>query len=201
MNTAIWFFIGIGTIILIFQNQVINFLFKYCHFEKMADLDIYFLSANEKERKKYEQYVLSASPKELKSDFDKIISECAGKYNNRTRTVAQSEVIRKLPQEIIAFFDKNDFLVFKKHKIIDIKKLSEVIINNKHFFIIGEDREAQSVFMVACSYENAGSEKIYEQNFDIGPNSSRCINFIEDSQYNSFCNFVCFMYSYYNASE
>lgn len=197
MNTLLIVVLTIGTLGVIFQKQIVDFLFRYCNFDKMMDLDRFFLSASEKRRKREMQQLLEKSPDELRLQTAQIVEKCGKKYNESLRLSASPEMMAKLPADVRLFFAAYDYLLINDDKILDVKKVEAVVIDGRRYYIIGESAEEKSVYMVADQSQTPENQKIYEQEYNIGPDQSRDIIFIGQSCYASFHNFICFTAAYF----
>ena len=90
----------LGTICVVFQRQVVNFLFRYCALGKLLDrLGTCFLSRHEKELSKQEERIRNATEEELLAQWLSIVKEHAGNYNEIC-TVPE-KLSENLPEELL----------------------------------------------------------------------------------------------------
>lgn len=197
MNTLLIVLLTIGTLAVVFQKQIVDFLFQYCNFDKIMDLDNYFLPASEKRRKKEMQQLLEKSPDELGLQTTQIVEKCGKKYDENPRRPATPEIMAKLPAEVQHFFAAYDYLLINNVKILDVKTIESIVIDGRIYYIIGEIPKEKSVYMVADQSQMPEDNKIYEQEYNIGLDQSRNIIFIGQSCYSSFHNFICFAAAYF----
>jgi len=198
MNTLLMIVLVVGTLSVIFQKQIVDFLFEHCGFDKMIDLDNYFLSATEKRRKKEMRQLLDTPPGELQLPARKIVEKCGKKYDEPIQPSVALEIMAKLPADVQRFFAVYDYLLINNDKILDIKKMEEVIIDGRSYYIIGKAPQEQALYMVADQGRTPQDQMIYEQEYNVAPDLSRHIFFIEESNYKSFNNFICFAAAYFS---
>ena len=71
----------IGTLCVVFQRPLVDFLFRYCSLGSLLDkLNGAFLSRDEKERLKQEREFRNATPEELQPRWLAVFDRFAGKY-------------------------------------------------------------------------------------------------------------------------
>ena len=99
----------IGTLCVVFQRPLVDFLFRYCSLGSLLDkLNGAFLSHDEKERLKQKREFQNATPEELRPRWLAILDKFAGKYPE-SQEIPES-LRENLPQELADFFSEYDFL-------------------------------------------------------------------------------------------
>ena len=95
------------------------------------------------------------------------------------------------------FFEKYDYLSVDKQKIVNIKSLKIIEVDDKRFVIIGKDPDSHDLFIVNLE-KNASQEYIIYQISD----EQHILSEIKDANsFGTFINFVCFMTSHYSDSD
>ena len=106
-----------------------------------------------------------------------------------------------LPIAVQNFFEKYDYLVINKHKILDIKKVQVKNYSGQEYILIGRDREDDADYLVIpqqnenrvfISY-HPGSEMFLEEAARITDQP-----FISKDYFASFENFLCYMDIYHS---
>lgn len=188
---------SLGTSVVIFGNSIVGFLFKYLHFEKIFDLDRFFLSAEEKKEKKYLDYILNAPTEELEDEAKKIIKLYGKLYHNYSRCDFSNNLIAQLPGSIRSFFNDYDYISIDECIILDVKKLEKIVINDTAYIVIGLEDEEGLIVLVEFDSVKTGCEKVYCQEYHSDINDYTKIDFCPGSYHKSFYNFICFYYQYY----
>ena len=120
----------VGTFCVIFQKQVVDFLSRFCALGKLMDkLNSCFLSRQEKEAVRREEYLRNAPPEKLREEYRDILAAHAGKYPDPEPLFEAQH--SGLSSELRDFFAEYDFLDIGGEHILDAKALKEVIIGGK----------------------------------------------------------------------
>ncbi len=186
----VWIILLCGTLCIIFCDQIMGVLFKYCHLDSLCDLDRFFLSKTEREIKKEQEFFLSASPSELLPIYNEIIKKYSRQSLSKNKNI---QIFKCLPNEIFSFFSTYDAICIKHRNFVDIRELKKIHVNGKRFIIIGRDPESLDFFVVE-SLENGTQNHFVFQITNINDIEHEIIT---ANSYQSFYNFVCFNCSYY----
>jgi len=128
--TILLIILFIGTLCVVFQRPLVDFLFRYCSLGSLLDkLNGAFLSRDEKERLKQEREFRNASPEELQIRWLAILDKFAGKYPE-SREIPES-LRENLPQELADFFSEYDFLKIGEVALLDKKALASVKVGGQ----------------------------------------------------------------------
>ena len=142
----------LGTICVVFQRQVVIFLFRYCALGKLLDkLGTCFLSGHEKELSKQEERIRNATEEELLAQWLSIVKEHAGNYNEIC-TVPE-KLSENLPEELLKFFAEYDFLDIGGTVILDKKALKQIKVGGTDYIVIGQDAP-DSLFVIRADIVN-----------------------------------------------
>lgn len=107
----------LSTLGVIFQNQVADFLLKYIFTEKRLKRIDGFLSGKELRKEAQEiDFVLNAPVSELNERFQNICKKYGKRYQKKIQSPSYMQL---LPIAVQNFFEKYDYLVINKHKILD----------------------------------------------------------------------------------
>ena len=181
----------LGTLCVIFNEKIGEF------FSKIIDLDLIFLSKKEKKIKQQQQAFLKDSPEKLRPIYEFILQKYAHTSGKRCRNEQIEKCLSILPETISDFFGKYDYLSVDKQKIVNIKSLKIIDVNNNRYAIIGKDPDSHDLFIVNLE-KNASQEYIIYQISD----EQHILSEIKDeNSFGTFINFVCFMTSHYSDSD
>ncbi len=189
----------LSTLGVIFQNQVADFLLKYIFTEKRLKRIDGFLSGKELRKEAQEiDFVLNAPVSELNERFQNICKKYGKRYQKKIQSPSYMQL---LPIAVQNFFEKYDYLVINKHKILDIKKVQVKNYSGQEYILIGRDREDDADYLVIpqqnenrvfISY-HPGSEMFLEEAARITDQP-----FISKDYFASFENFLCYMDIYHS---
>ena len=189
----------LSTLGVIFQNQVADFLLKYIFTEKRLKRIDGFLSGKELRKEAQEiDFVLNAPVSELNERFQNICKKYGKRYQKKIQSPSYMQL---LPIALQNFFEKYDYLVINKHKILDIKKVQVKNYSGQEYILIGRDREDDADYLVIpqqnenkvfISY-HPGSEMFLEEAARITDQP-----FISKDYFASFENFLCYMDIYHS---
>lgn len=189
----------LSTLGVIFQNQVADFLLKYIFTEKRLKRIDGFLSGKELRKEAQEiDFVLNAPVSELNERFQNICKKYGQRYQKKIQSPSYMQL---LPIAVQNFFEKYDYLVINKHKILDIKKVQVKNYSGQEYILIGRDREDDADYLVIpqqnenrvfISY-HPGSEMFLEEAARITDQP-----FISKDYFASFENFLCYMDIYHS---
>ena len=102
-----------------------------------------------------------------------------------------------LPETISDFFEKYDYISVDRQKIVNIKSLKIIDVNDRRFVIIGKDPDSHDLFIVNLE-KNTSQDCIIYQISD----EQHILSEIKDANgFGTFINFVCFMTSHYYDSD
>lgn len=184
----------LSTLGVIFQNKVADFLLKYIFTEKRLKRIDGFLSGKELRKEAQEvDFVLNASVSELNERFQNICKKYGKRYQKK---IQSPSCMQLLPITVQNFFEKYDYLVINRHKILDIKKMQVKNYSGQEYILIGRDREDDADYLVIPQQnENRvfisylpGSEMFLEEAESITDQP-----FISKDYFASFENFLCYM--------
>ena len=189
-----------GTFCVIFQKQVVDFLFRFCALGKLMDkLNSCFLSRQEKEAVRREAYLRNAPPEKLQEEYRDILAAHAGKYPD---LAPLSEAQRfGLPAELRDFFAENDFLNIGGEHILDTKALKSVLISGKQYIIIGRDTRENALFVIPAETGDPASSSVFMIDPELDCAENRDVNTRPENGYRSLRNFVCLMAFYYGENR
>ena len=181
----------LGTLCVIFNEKIGEFL------SKIIDLDLIFLSKKEKKIKQQQQAFLKDSPEKLFPIYEFILQRYAHTSVKRCRKDYPKECLSVLPETISDFFEKYDYISVDRQKIINIKSLKIIDVNDKKFIIIGKDPDSHDLFIVNLDKNTSQDYMIYQIS-----DEKHILSEIKDANsFGTFINFVCFMTSHYSDSD
>ena len=67
-----------------------------------------------------------------------------------------------LPETIYDFFEKYDYISVNRQKIVNIKSLKIIDVNDKRFVIIGKDPDSHDLFIVNLKKNTSQDYIIYQ---------------------------------------
>ena len=132
----------LGALCVIFNEKIGALL------SKIIDLDLIFLSKKERKIKKQQQAFLKESPEELLLVYEFILQKYAHASGKRCRNEQMEKCLSILPETISDFFEKYDYISVDKQKIVNIKSLKIIDVNDRRFVIIGKDPDSHDLFIV-----------------------------------------------------
>ena len=178
----------LGTLGVIFNEKIGEFL------SRIIDLDLIFLSKKERKIKQQQQAFLKDSPEKLFPVYEFILQKYAHTLRKRCRNDHTEKCLSILPDLIYDFFEKYDYISIDRQKIVNIKSLKIIEVNDKRFAIIGKDPDSHDLFIVNLE-KNASQEYIIYQISD----EQHILSEIKgENSFGTFINFVCFMTSHYS---
>ena len=181
----------LGTLCVIFNEKTGEFL------SRIIDLDLIFLSKKEKKIKQQQQVFLKDSPEKLRPVYEFILQKYACASKKQCRKDHTEKQLSGLPETISDFFEKYDCLSIDKQKIVNIKSLKIIDVNNNRYAIIGKDPDSHDLFIVNLE-KNTSQDYIIYQISD----EQHILSEIKDANsFGTFINFVCFMTSHYSDSD
>ena len=181
----------LGTLCVVFNEKIGEFL------SRIIDLDLFFLSIKEKKIKQQQQVFLKDSPEKLLPVYEFILQKYAHKSMKRCRNDYTKECLSVLPKTVSDFFEKYDYISVDKQKIVNIKSLKIIDVNDRRFVIIGKDPDSHDLFIVNLE-KNASQEYIIYQISD----EQHILSEIKgENSFGTFINFVCFITSHYSDSD
>lgn len=178
----------LGTLCVIFNEKIGGFLPRF------IDLDLFFLSKKEKKIKQQQLAFLKDSPEKLFPLYEFILQKYAHASMKRYGNNCTKEYLSALPKTIYDFFKKYDCISINKQKIVNIKLLKIIDVNNKKYAIIGEDPDSQDLFIVSLEKNISRKYLIYQ----ISDEQHILPDLKDTNSYGTFINFVCFMASFYS---
>lgn len=185
----------LGTICVVFQRQVVIFLFRYCALGKLLDkLGTCFLSGHEKELSKQEERIRNATEEELLAQWLSIVKEHAGNYNEIC-TVPE-KLSENLPEELLKFFAEYDFLDIGGTVILDKKALKQIKVGGIDYIVIGQDAP-DSLFVIRADIVNGRPCHVFMIDSELECQENLEVNTRPESAYRSIRHFVCLMSLYY----
>ena len=181
----------LGTLCVIFNEKIGEFL------SRIIDLDLIFLSKKEKKIKQQQQAFLKDSPEKLRPVYEFILQKYACASKKQCRKDHTEKQLSGLPETISDFFEKYDYLSVDKQKIVNIKSLKIIDVNNNRYAIIGKDPDSYDLFIVNLE-KNTSQDYIIYQISD----EQHILSEIKDANsFGTFINFICFMTSHYSDSD
>jgi len=181
----------LGTLCVIFNEKIGEFL------SRIIDLDLIFLSKKERKIKKQQQAFLKESPEELLPVYEFILQKYARPSGKQYRNDYTEKCLSVLPETISDFFEKYDYLSVDKQKIVNIKSLKIIDVNNNRYAIIGKDPDSHDLFIVNLEKNRSQDYIIYQIS-----DEQHILSEIKDANsFGTFINFVCFMTSHYSDSD
>ena len=181
----------LGALCVIFNEKIGALL------SKIIDLDLIFLSKKERKIKKQQQAFLKESPEELLLVYEFILQKYAHASGKRCRNEQMEKCLSILPETISDFFEKYDYISVDKQKIVNIKSLKIIDVNDKRFVIIGKDPDSHDLFIVNLDKNTSQDYMIYQ----ISDEQHILSEIKDENSYGPFINFVCFMTSHYSDSD
>ena len=194
-NQEFWIWLIIifilGTLCVIFNEKIGEF------FSKIIDLDLIFLSKKEKKIKQQQLVFLKDSPEKLRPVYEFILQKYAHTSGKRCWNEQIEKCLSILPETISDFFEKYDYLSVDKQKIVNIKSLKIIDVNNNRYAIIGKDPDSHDLFIVNLEKNTSQDYIIYQVS-----DEQHILSEIKDANsFGTFINFVCFMTSHYSDSD
>ena len=188
-----------GTLCIIFQRQIVDFLFRFCKLGKLFDkLDTCFLSKQEKEHSRQEAFFRQASPEELQTEWNSILTRCAGKYTNAYSIPQNLEEC--LSNELKLFFKEYDYLNIGGANILDVKALKRITLGKADYIVIGGDDQEESLFVIKVDAHSATSQ-IFMIDSTLDNPENLTVNTASENSYRSIRNFVCTMALYLGQTD
>lgn len=191
---VIFFIIFLGILCVIFSDQIADFLVHRCHLDDIMDLDRFFLPKQEWNLKKQQQFFLSAPRERLLPFYNTIIRQYSEPALPYDRILPSLQI---LPSEIFSFFEKYSALCIDHRRILDVKIIKTIQVEQRKFIVIGRDPDTLDYFIVESVGNNSQSHPI----FQITNMENVSIELTEENSYKSFCHFVCFITSHYLEKE
>ena len=137
---------------------------------------------------------LKDSPEKLFSIYEFILQKYAHTSMKRCRNDYTKECLLFLPKTIYDFFEKYDCISVDRQKVVDIKSLKVIDVNNKKYAIIGEDPDSRDLFIVSLEKNMSHEYLVYQ----ISDERHILYDLKDTNSYGTFINFVCFMVSFYS---
>ena len=194
-NQEFWMWLIIifilGTLCVIFNEKIGEF------FSKIIDLDLIFLSKKEKKIKRQQLAFLKDSPEKLCPVYEFILQKYAHTSGKRCWNEQIEKCLSILPETISDFFEKYDYLSVDKQKIVNIKSLKIIDVNNNRYAIIGKDPDSHDLFIVNLEKNTSRDYVIYQ----ISDEQHILSEIKDENSFGTFINFVCFMTSHYSDSD
>ena len=181
----------LGTLCVIFNEKIGEF------FSKIIDLDLIFLSKKEKKIKQQQQAFLKDFPEKLCPVYEFILQKYAHTSGKRCWNAQIEKCLSILPETIYSFFEKYDYLSVDKQKIVNIKSLKIIDVNNNRYAIIGKDPDSHDLFIVNLDKNTSQDYMIYQ----ISDEKHILSEIKDENSFGTFINFVCFMTSHYSDSD
>ena len=183
------FFI-LGTLCVVFNEKIGDLL------SGIIDLDLFFLSKKDKKIKQQQLRFLKDSPEKLLPVYDFILQKYA-RISRKQRRDYTKKCLSVLPKVICDFFEKYDYISVDKQKIVNIKSLKTIDVNDKRFVIIGKDPDSHDLFIVNLDKNTSQDYMIYQIS-----DEKHILSEIKDANsFGTFINFVCFITSHYSDSD
>ena len=190
----------IGTLCVVFQRPLVDFLFRYCSLGSLLDkLNNAFLSRDEKECLKQEREFRNASPEELRPRWLAILDKFAGKYPE-SQEIPES-LRENLPQELADFFSEYDFLKIGEIALLDKRALASVKVGGQTYIVIGKDEPDDTLFVIRLNSMKTSSCPVFAIDPDLDCAENLNVNTRPESGYRSIRNFVCLMSLYYGENN
>ena len=181
----------LGTLCVVFNEKIGEF------FSKIIDLDLIFLSKKERKIKQQQFAFLKDSPEKLRPVYEFILQKYAHTSGKRCRNEQIEKCLSILPETIYSFFEKYDYISIDRQKIVNIKSLKIIDVNDKKFIIIGKDPDSHDLFIVNLEKNRSQDYIIYQIS-----DEQHILSEIKDANsFGTFINFVCFMTSHYSDSD
>ena len=140
---------------------------------------------------------LKDSPEKLFPVYEFILQRYAHASTKRCMSDYTEKCLSILPETISDFFEKYDYISVDKQKIVNIKSLKIIDVNDRRFVIIGKDPDSHDLFIVNLE-KNTSQDCIIYQISD----EQHILSEIKDANsFGTFINFVCFMTSHYYDSD
>ena len=194
-NQEFWMWLIIifilGTLCVIFNEKIGEF------FSKIIDLDLIFLSKKEKKIKQQQQAFLKDFPEKLCPVYEFILQKYAHTSGKRCWNEQIEKCLSILPETIYSFFEKYDYISIDRQKIVNIKSLKIIDVNDKRFIIIGKDPDSHDLFIVNLDKNTSQDYMIYQ----ISDEQHILSEIKDENSLGTFINFVCFMTSHYSDSD
>ena len=181
----------LGTLCVIFNEKIGEF------FSRIIDLDMIFLSKKEKKIKQQQQAFLKDSPEKLFPVYEFILQKYACASKKQCRKDHTEKQLSGLPETISDFFEKYDYISVDRQKIVNIKSLKIIDVNDKKFIIIGKDPDSHDLFIVNLDKNTSQDYMIYQ----ISDEQHILSEIKDENSLGTFINFVCFMTSHYSDSD
>ena len=181
----------LGTLCVIFNEKIGEF------FSKIIDLDLIFLSKKEKKIKQQQQAFLKDFPEKLCPVYEFILQKYACASKKQCRKDHTEKQLSGLSETISDFFEKYDYLSVDKQKIVNIKSLKIIDVNNNRYAIIGKDPDSHDLFIVNLEKNTSQDYMIYQ----ISDEQHILSEIKDENSLGTFINFVCFMTSHYYDSD
>ena len=181
----------LGTLVVIFSEKIAGFLSKH------IDLDWFFLSKKEKKIKQQQLAFLKDSPEKLFHVYEFILQRYAHTSTKRCMSDYTEKCLSILPETISDFFEKYDYISVDRQKIVNIKSLKIIDVNDKRFVIIGKDPDSHDLFIVNLEKNTSQDYIIYQ----ISDEQHILSEIKDENSFGTFINFVCFMTSHYSDSD
>lgn len=189
-----------GTLCIVFQRQIVDFLFRFCKLDKLLDkLGTCFLSKQEKERSQQEVFFRQASPEELQTEWDSILTRYAGKYNHAYTIPKHLEEC--LSNELTLFFKEYDYLNIDGANILDVKELKRINLGKTDYIVIGRDDQEESLFIIRADECSAASSQVFIIDSNLKSHENLTVNTDPANSYRSIRNFVCTMALYLGQTD
>ena len=176
-----------GTLCVVFNEKIGDLL------SGIIDLDLFFLSKKDKKIKQQQLRFLKDSPEKLLPVYDFILQKYA-RISRKQRRDYTKKCLSVLPKVICDFFEKYDYIIIDRQKIIDIKSLKIIDVNKKKYVIIGKDPDSHDLFIVSLKKDMSPEYLIYQ----ISDEEHILSDLKDENSYGTFINFVCFMTSFYS---
>ena len=181
----------LGALCVIFNEKIGALL------SKIIDLDLIFLSKKERKIKKQQQAFLKESPEELLLVYEFILQKYARPSGKQYRNDYTEKCLSVFPETISDFFEKYDYIRVDRQKIVNIKSLKIIDVNDKKFIIIGKDPDSHDLFIVNLDKNTSQDYMIYQ----ISDEQHILSEIKDENSLGTFINFVCFMTSHYSDSD
>ena len=94
-------------------------------------------------------------------------------------------------------FEKYDYISVDRQKIVNIKSLKIIDVNDKKFIIIGKDPDSHDLFIINLDKNTSQDYMIYQ----ISDEQHILFEIKDENSLGTFINFVCFMTSHYSDSD
>ena len=176
----------LGTLCVVFNEKIGEF------FSRFVDFDLFFLSKKAEKIKQQRLAFLKDSPEKLFSIYEFILQKYAHTSMKRCRNDYTKECLLFLPKTIYDFFEKYDCISVDRQKVVDIKSLKVIDVNNKKYAIIGEDPDSRDLFIVSLEKNMSHEYLVYQ----ISDERHILYDLKDTNSYGTFINFVCFMVSF-----